>query len=1595
MSAIRKYILDKVSSKELSNAEALQLLSELNDISKKDINPEEDIAVIGIACKLPLGNDPVEFWNNLKNGVSGIDFWPSSRIDDIAHIVKTPQYSEFYLGKYVPLDFYDQSIYLKGGYLNEIDKFDADFFGIPPREATYMDPRHRVVLETAWEAIEDAGYGGNKIYGTRTGVFLGMENTNYTLYQYSTQLDPMHLTGGWVSIQASRISYMYNMRGPCLVVDTACSSGLSALHVAIQSIQNDECDMALSGGINLQMGAVMKDNPGINNLSSVESKTEVVKTFDKDSDGTLWGEGIVFFMLKPLSKAISDRDNIYAVVKATAMNNDGASNGITAPNAEAQEEVVMRAWETAKINPETISYIETHGTGTVLGDPIEVKGLTEAFRKYTTKKQFCAIGSLKPSMGHLVAASGAASMLKVIMSMKNKKMAPTLNFNTPNPYINFVNSPLYVCDKLQDWTVQGFPRRGGVSSFGFSGTNIHAVLEEYEPQHNTENLKSGYCVTISAKKNYLLKDYLAKYKHYITNNDNWNLPDLAFTANTGRGHYAHRLAIIAEDENSFRDKINMLAESNELFSVPEAGIFYDNHKIINDRKEKKEGEIYAEDRKKYTNQANEIIGGIENNQNYLQSLTQLAELYVKGADISFDKLYSDEKRYRISIPTYPLERVRFWAEHKESKFVNELKGESYDHPLIERCVIKTINTNIYTTLLNVKDFWVLEDHRISGRAAIPGTSYLEIAYRLGRDLFNTQQVTLKDVFFLAPLFVDDDETKEMQIIVEKKDNYYAFVIATGDNNNGWQKHSEGKIYKQDETETKSVNLDTLKKEFAEENDLKVLELDSKSFTFGNRWNSLDIAYENNEYYSHAKMDKKALLKQVLPDSIKADVEKYALHPGMLDNAANYLSQSFGDNIYLPFNYKDLKIYKSLPATSYCYLRSKNAESGNLEVVTFDWDIYDENGQLVATATDYSLKKINPSDFIKQSAIKYYGYKWEHIQPVQPVSNISGNYLVMGKNSELNRKITEAYKSKGAQVINITLTPENMGEAHIDKFIKDIATVNITRIINVVTPEDKVQSVEEFETERKLILNSFFLLIKSLLKYKVKVLKGISVVSENAQVVSGNEKEIHPLANAAFGLAITVGREYETLACKNIDVDTATSIEHITADIELDDERKHVAYRDNKRFRQLFSEERPDKKKDLSIVEGGVYLITGGTGGLGLEVARYLASRNNVKLALVNRSVFPDRSKWAEILLNQLDSKQAKSIKILENIESSGSQVHIFSSDVSDYPGMKNVLDSIQQKLGKIEGVIHAAGVAGQGFIINKDEETFNTVLRPKVDGLWNLAHLLKSQQPQFTVLFSSITTLSGIEGQSDYSAANAYLDGFASAMRDKGVVAINWPGWSDTGMAVDFNVSDNDEYVLAKPISTNDALEALEVILESDVYNIMPGVVNYPYLLNDGKAIELSEDLRKEVEKYLKRQNLAGNKKENKGINKKVIVTGKHETDFLPVELTMAQIWGQVLGLEEIDVFDSFQELGGDSILGTHLLKAINAEFPDMIDISDIYSYPTIVQLSELVAAKLEPVVKEVIQTTQNEDDELKSMLDKIGSGDMSIDGALALFSED
>lgn len=603
----------------------------------------KDIAIIGIGLKFPLADTAEEFWNLLRNGICTVRDIPWKRK------FQTESYLAF-RGKA------EEYTFEKAGYLEHIDCFDHSFFHISPKEASYMDPNQRIFLQTVWEAVEDSGYGAEQMRGSNTGIYVGYSgDAEYRNMIAETEPEalPIATAGNLPAVIGGRVSHLMDLQGPNLLVNTMCSSSLVAIHLACQAIRTGECDMAVAGGIQLHILPVRMAKIGI------ESGDNLTKSFDDSSDGTGGGEGSAAILLKPLHRAERDRDNIYAVIKGSALNQDGATAGISAPSPGAQKRVIIRAWEDAGIHPESITYMEAHGSGTKLGDPIEVQGICGAFQEYTDRKQFCGLGSVKSNLGHLDACAGAAGFIKAVLSLKYREIPATLHVNRPNRNIRFQDSPVYINSVRQTWEKSASKRRCGVSSFGFSGTNCHIVLEEYVKQMETGTGDKNYLLPLSAKTKAGLMRLTEKYINYFTTHKQESLSDICCTAGMGRGHYEYRLGIICGSREEFIDQLRAFDPDKKPHAL---NTFYGFFELIPEDGREKEGHMRTEQEVRRLSadadyRAEQYDAGKENNHLLLQ---EIASLYVKGARINWKLLYGGQRRNKVSIPLYPFEETTHW-----------------------------------------------------------------------------------------------------------------------------------------------------------------------------------------------------------------------------------------------------------------------------------------------------------------------------------------------------------------------------------------------------------------------------------------------------------------------------------------------------------------------------------------------------------------------------------------------------------------------------------------------------------------------------------------------------------------------------------------------------------------------------------------------------------------------------------------------------------------------------------------------------------------------------------------------------------------------
>jgi acyl transferase domain-containing protein len=495
-----------------------------------------EVAIIGMAGRLPGARNLEEFWHNVRGGVESITTFSEAELAAAGiapAMLRDPRYVKAW------------------SVLADAESFDASFFGFTPKEAELMDPQHRLFLECAWAALEDAGYETEKYHGS-IGVYAGAGMNTYLIHNVQADGDLIRsaaglqmIIGGDKDFLTTQVSYKCNLQGPSVAIQTACSTSLVAVHLACQSLLGGECDMALAGGVTLR---VPQSAGYLYQEGGILSPDGHCRAFDVQARGTVCGSGVGIVVLKRLDEAVADGDSIRAVIKGTAINNDGSRKvGYTAPSLDGQTRVVVRALAMAEVSPETVSYIETHGTGTAVGDPIEIAALTQAFRSGTGKRGFCAVGSVKTNIGHLGAAAGVTGLIKTVLALMHKELPPSLYFEHPNPQIDFANSPFYVQTTLAPWRAEKGPRRAGVSAFAMGGTNAHVVLEEASPRGESGESRPWKLLVLSAKTSTALERVSTNLAAHLKKHRDLNLADVAHTLQIGRKAFRHRRMLVCRD----------------------------------------------------------------------------------------------------------------------------------------------------------------------------------------------------------------------------------------------------------------------------------------------------------------------------------------------------------------------------------------------------------------------------------------------------------------------------------------------------------------------------------------------------------------------------------------------------------------------------------------------------------------------------------------------------------------------------------------------------------------------------------------------------------------------------------------------------------------------------------------------------------------------------------------------------------------------------------------------------------------------------------------------------------------------------------------
>ena len=1538
---LREYLYEQVATHQLGVAQAKELLGELAGGSQ-----QRDIAVVGMACHLPAADDPEQYWANLVAGRIAIGDLPRGRRANAEAFIRAFHGADLIRENRINPDGSLRLDFVRRGYVTQVEQFDAEFFGINPREAQTMDPNQRVLLETAYHALQDGGLAAGELAGRKVGVFIGIDHVEEHKYKKLAADDPMVVTGTWPGILASRLSYLWDLRGPCMVIDTACSSGLVSVHQACQSLRSGESEIAIVGGLSSFTYEAMTFDSELRQLESIESTDDTIRPFDRHAGGTTWGEGVGAVILKPLADAIRDGDRVHAVIKGSAVNNDGASNGITAPNAEAQEDLLLDAWRDARVEPETISYIEAHGTGTVLGDPIEVSALTRAFRRHTAFRQFCGIGSVKSSIGHLVGASGIASLFKVIMMLRHRQFVACVNYSEPNQFINFVDSPVFVTDKGGPWPAKDdAPRRAGVSSFGFSGTNCHVVLEEAPPVVPASGTDAGpHIFTVSAKSRGQLVELIHVTIAALQDSEH-DLATVCRSANTGRDHHPWRVAVVAEQLPQLLEILRRVATGPESAHVPGAlqGHF---RRIGANKPNPQPDELTEPATRRLSDQAKQAAAEFASQRSFSAART-LGDLYARGADIDWRQVHAGEQGTRVGLPVYPFARTPHWY-HRAPEELKPIAGRERLGAVLDSRGVSTPAGDHFVARLSPAADWILSDHIILGQHIIPGTTYLELALEIAAQ-YRPGPVTVRDLSYAQPCVVDAAESREIVAIVQPEGDDLAIRFmsrAAGQ----WQVHAECSLRFGVTGPRPTLDLEGLRHELEVDQGDPCFDLMPRPtvIQLGARW--------RNERIVAAGADS-VLVELALPAEMAADLDGAVWHVALFDNAVNAISQKSGDTLYLPYHYREVKCWGAMPTRLFSHIRmDRDAWQANQETITYDVDLCDENGLVFASVRGYTTKRVDQESArqigggAQRTAL---GFGWQQEPaPVRPRSG-AAQVLLIGGDTEL----AEALVTAGAQVEHRpTMRPD----------VLESAPDELSHVVYAVGWQPGPATAAEAPGQ---LIEGLFVLAKALDEELPDQELALVVVGSGAARVLPDDR-VAPESNALAALTNSIGLEFSDLTASYVDADHTVSRSALArAVLAADGGPDRFLRGECGWLRQLESVELPEPAPIAT--EGGCYLITGGTGALGLEVAGRLAEQAPVTIGLLARS------DWDTDSADQ--ARRADIAARLEQIRRNGSTVVEFRADVTDLAAMAGVVRELRRQTAdaRITGVFHCAGQAGEGIIVNKSLERFRSVVSAKVDGAIILDMVTRDDPPEFLALYSSVLAIFGDIGQSDYMAGNAYLDAFAEWRESCGrrTRVINWPAWLEVGMAVRHGVAGGDNTIAS--MSTAAALDALGSTLAGKRVQVLPGQANPARIvghrgLRSALAIGLHQVSEPKVPPLAQPPELPFVDSE----------------EYTPTERELLRVWAETLQVKRIDIYDDFADLGGQSFLAIQLYKAINRAFEQQIEVSDIYSFPSVQQLAAEMDRRARVLTSAAVV---KEEVDLGSLIQRIKQGKTSVADAVDL----
>lgn len=1372
----------------------------------------EPIAIVGMGCRFPGGRNPEEFWQLLQSGGDAITEVPTDRwpIDDLYSPEPTPgKISTRY-----------------GGFLAAIDRFDPHFFGISPREAERIDPQQRLVLEVAWEALENAAIAPDSLAHSATGVFIGCGNFDYGLLlsQERDRISAYDGTGSTIGIVANRLSYLLNLRGPSLSLETACSSSLVAVHVACQSLRSRETDMALVGAVSLMLSPAQTIAYSQARMMAPDGRC---KTFDASANGYVRGEGCGLVVLKLLTDAQRDGDRVLAVIRGSAVNQDGLSNGLTAPNGPSQQAVIRRALANAGVTPDQVSYVEAHGTGTALGDPIEMRSLKAVLLPGRSPEQPCWIGSVKTNIGHLEAAAGMAGLIKVVLALQYQEIPPHLHLQELNPLIAIANTPLAIPTQRQPWQVQSGSRIAGISSFGFGGTNAHLIVEEAPAQDvsplGAAKIADGplHLVTLSAKDPAALQQMADSYARHLLAHPRIFLADVSLTTHQGRNHFEHRLGLVAATSEELQLQLKSVATGQM-----EAGIY--GH--LTRRQPPRLGFLFTGQGSQYIGMARQLYETQPVFRQTLQACDQLLQAELQPSLLTV--LYPDNDTSKLLSQTAYTQPALFAVEYalyqlwqswgiKPTVVMGHSVGE-----YVAACVAGVFSWQDGLRLMAARGRLMQELPPGGGMVAVlatadqivpwmaPYANQIAIAAFNGPNslVLSGQQQALETL--AAELTTAGIKTKPLEVSHAFHSLQMEPMVAA------FRQVAESIAYAAPTIPiVSSVTGRVVTHEMARADYWCRHILQPVRFADGM------VALMQQRCHGLLEIGANPLLLGMGRHCVStADAAEIAWLPSLRRGQPDRqtLMQSLGElyvrGAAIDWQAIDQGPAQRLPLPTYAFQRQRYwfAESATVtansavspsspvlsllaegqvpqlvELLQSRATLSSVESQLLSRLLELLVRQHQEQIATADLAERLYTVEWQvknRSTDSLPTKANDGSWILLADRLGIGEWLAAQLRAQGAPVVLLyagacdrelapqcwEVNPSGDWASRLQNLTATLpAPQRILHFWSLDMPTD-LATADIWEPMQSLGCGSL-----------LHLMQGLAAIAADADqlwiITHGATAAAHgltqPAASTLWGMGQGLMLEFPDRLGGLIDLPTRPDstdlkalLEAIQAEIQQPDGEDRIAYRGSDRYVARLVPRPPTQTVvRLPIADQQTYWITGGLGALGLKLADWLVSQGARHLVLSGR---------------QAPSPEA--LTVIQRLQTQGVTVVPLTADVTQESDLQRVLNTIQQTLPPLKGVIHAAGTVGYEPLPSLSWDTFASVLRPKVIGAWLLHCLTQHLELDYFVLFSSISSVWGAAGQTHYSAANAFLDGLAQYRQQQhlSALSVNWGPWGGSGMAI-------------------------------------------------------------------------------------------------------------------------------------------------------------------------------------------------------------------